>query len=197
MATTTLERLAYGAAQGARISWYFGQKLLAARRSEPAPPALRPPAERRARMPDTARILRDLGALLARDLANIEAGYYQLPVDLLGNPLRQLRLSRRFFADLPAVDARRRERQGSEVFRALRSADGRYPRYYLQNFHYQTDGWLSDASAELYDHQVEVLFGGAADAMRRQALVPLWHEMQGRRVRETRLLDIACGTGLL
>jgi ubiquinone/menaquinone biosynthesis C-methylase UbiE len=40
-----------------------------------------------------------------------------------------------------------------------------------------------------------VLFGGAADAMRRQALVPLRHEMRRRRIRESRLLDIACGTG--
>ena len=49
----------------------------------------------------------------------------------------------------------------------------RYPRYYLQKFHFQSDGYLSDASAERYDHQVEVLFGGGAAAMRRQALVPL------------------------
>jgi ubiquinone/menaquinone biosynthesis C-methylase UbiE len=186
---TTLARLAYGAAQSARVSWYFGQKWLAARRSERTPA----PAERRARMPDTARVLKDLGALLARDLANIEAGCYELPVDLLPNPLEELRLSRRFFADLKSVEERRRGRRNSEVLGA--APPGRYPRYYLQNFHYQTDGWLSDASAALYDHQVEVLFGGAADAMRRQALVPLHHEMQRRRVRETRLLDIACGTG--
>ena len=40
-----------------------------------------------------------------------------------------------------------------------------------------------------------MLFGGAADAMRRQALVPLHHEILRRGVRETRLLDLACGTG--
>ena len=34
----------------------------------------------------------------------------------------------------------------------------RRPRYYMQNFHYQTDGWMSEGSAELYDFQVEVLF---------------------------------------
>ena len=49
----------------------------------------------------------------------------------------------------------------------------RYPPYYLQKFHFQTDGYLSDGSAERYDHQVEVLFGGGAAAMRRHALVPL------------------------
>ena len=46
----------------------------------------------------------------------------------------------------------------------------RYPAYYLQNFHYQTDGWLSKDSARLYDFQVETLFLGSADTRRRQAL---------------------------
>ena len=46
-----------------------------------------------------------------------------------------------------------------------------FPDYYLRNFHYQTGGYLSERSAKLYDQQVEVLFIGSADAMRRQALV--------------------------
>jgi len=70
---------------------------------------------------------------------------------------------------------------------------GPYPRYYLQKFHFQSDGYLSDASAQRYDHQVEVLFGGAATAMRRQALVPLKAALAGRGA--ARLLDIGCGTG--
>jgi hypothetical protein len=48
-----------------------------------------------------------------------------------------------------------------------------YPSYYLQNFHHQTDGYLSDMSANLYDLQVEILFNGSADAMRRRILAPL------------------------
>lgn len=73
-----------------------------------------------------------------------------------------------------------------------------YPGYYLQNFHYQTDGYLSDMSANLYDLQVEILFNGAADAMRRRILEPL---KQGLRVfsdmppQKLRVLDVACGTG--
>ena len=71
---------------------------------------------------------------------------------------------------------------------------GGYPRYYLQSFHFQSGGYLSEDSAERYDHQVEVLFGGGAAAMRRQALVPLKDALHGRRY--ARLLDIGCGTGL-
>ena len=43
--------------------------------------------------------------------------------------------------------------------------------------------------------QVEVLFTGAANVMRRQALVPLFDAVHGRDQRKLKLLDVACGTG--
>ncbi|MFB6277002.1 MAG: class I SAM-dependent methyltransferase [Halothece sp.] len=73
-----------------------------------------------------------------------------------------------------------------------------YPRYYLQNFHYQTDGYLSDLSANLYDLQVELLFNGAADAMRRRILAPLkagLTQIASVHSQQTKVLDVACGTG--
>jgi ubiquinone/menaquinone biosynthesis C-methylase UbiE len=73
-----------------------------------------------------------------------------------------------------------------------------YPRYYLQNFHHQTDGYLSDLSANLYDLQVELLFNGAADAMRRRILSPLkagLNQVASVDSKETKVLDVACGTG--
>jgi ubiquinone/menaquinone biosynthesis C-methylase UbiE len=187
--TTVLDRLTYQAAQRLRSSWYFGQKWLSAQLTKPVPV----PVELRRRMPTTERLRRDLDALLEEDWRNIEEGTY-LPPDPLGDgPLAALRRAGQYFADLPRVEARRRQAGHQEVHE--QAPGGRYPRYYLQNFHYQTDGYLSERSAELYDHQVEVLFGGAADAMRRQALVPLAGEMGRRRVRDTRLVDVACGTG--
>ena len=71
----------------------------------------------------------------------------------------------------------------------------RYPAYYLQNFHYQTDGWLSADSARLYDFQVETLFLGSADTMRRQALPFISRWMEGRDASDTKVLDVASGTG--
>lgn len=132
---------------------------------------------------------------MRRDLANIEAGYYRMPHDMIEPPRKVLRDAVRFFRDLPEVHRRRRDDVNDEVFEEKRREGSALPRYYLQNFHYQTDGYLSDHSAELYDHQVEVLFGGAADAMRRQALVPLHHHFRTRRTTEARLLDVASGTG--
>ena len=140
-------------------------------------------------------LLADLRALLAQDLKNIEAGRYAMPHDLIGNPREILQSTWRYFADLPAVVARGHSNAFDEVARARPDAVARFPEYYRRNFHYQTDGYLSDHSAQIYDHQVEVLFMGSADAMRRQALLPLGAFLDGRRVAETRLLDIACGTG--
>ena len=40
-----------------------------------------------------------------------------------------------------------------------------------------------------------MLFNGGAGAMRRQALVPIAEYLRGRRIRDQRLLDVACGTG--
>ena len=70
----------------------------------------------------------------------------------------------------------------------------RYPPYFRRNFHWQTDGYFSRRSAELYDVGVEFLFLGTADVMRRQLIPPVT-----RYVREhgddLRVLDVACGTG--
>ena len=52
-----------------------------------------------------------------------------------------------------------------------------------------------EESAERYDTQVEVLFKGTANAMRRQALPPLAETFSGRDQRKLRLVDLGCGTG--
>jgi ubiquinone/menaquinone biosynthesis C-methylase UbiE len=185
----TLDRLIFNTAQNARVSWFFAQKLLAARMGRPVP---LPPELRGRPMPDRQHILADLRALFEQDWRNIEQGYYAPPRDGFGNPLAALTRTVDFFTDLAAVEERR---HGGREGRVLAAApNGQYPRYYLQNFHFQSDGYLSAASAERYDHQVEVLFGGGAAAMRRQALVPLKKALGGRGG-PARLLDIGCGTG--
>lgn len=186
-------RLAYAAAQAARVAWFFGQYALAARISGPnVPRARRPPG---LRVPDTRGILAELRALMERDLANIEAGCYRLPHDLIPSPARVVADAAAFFRDLPEVTRRRRAQIGTEVRANPPPGSEALPAYYRQNFHFQTDGYLSERSARLYDHQVEVLFGGGADAMRRQALVPVFEHLRTRTVADCRLLDVAAGTG--
>lgn len=70
----------------------------------------------------------------------------------------------------------------------------KYPQYYRRNFHYQTDGYLSDRSANIYDVQVDILFNGVADSMRRRILKPLKQGLT-KFDEEVRILDVACGTG--
>jgi ubiquinone/menaquinone biosynthesis C-methylase UbiE len=183
-----LDKLAFNATQAARVSWFFGQKLLAARVSRPVP---LPEPLRGRPMPDKRRILADLRTLIEQDWRNVEAGYYTRPEDGLGGLFEAVRRAADFFADLRAVEQRR---HGAPEERILSEGPpGAYPSYYLQKFHFQSDGYLSGASAERYDHQVEVLFGGGAAAMRRQALVPLKAALMGRP--RARLLDVGCGTG--
>jgi ubiquinone/menaquinone biosynthesis C-methylase UbiE len=185
---SAFDKLFFDTAQAARVFWYFGQKLLAARLSRPQP---LPESVRGRPMPDRRRILADLRELLEQDWRNIEAGYYAAPAEGLGPPFAALRRALDFFVDLDNVEARR---HGDRNERLLDGPpDDRYPRYYLQKFHYQSDGYLSSASAERYDHQVEVLFGGGAAAMRRQALVPLKPALAG--CPDGHLVDIGCGTG--
>lgn len=185
-----ITRAAYALGQSARVGLFWGQYMLSARLTTP----VKSPRPIEGATPTNQRILKDLRALMARDLANIEAGFYRLPYDLAATPARALGQAPRYFADLRAVERRRHSGAHDEVWRSGEHA-GKFPRYYLQNFHFQTDGWLSRRSAALYDHQVEVLFGGGADAMRRQALVPLYRFLKDRRIAETRLLDLGCGTG--
>jgi ubiquinone/menaquinone biosynthesis C-methylase UbiE len=190
-------RARYAAAQGARVAWYMSQYLLARRISGPFNRPGEPQFKPQAQAGDPTRIRAAFLELFAKDRANIEAGLYPAPDDIgVTRALSALRNSARFFRDLPNVDARRLQRDGAEVREAVRAlGEGRYPTYYLQNFHYQSGGWLTEASAKLYDTQVEILFGGAGDAMRRIALGSLARGIKGSDQRSKRLIDIGCGNG--
>jgi ubiquinone/menaquinone biosynthesis C-methylase UbiE len=69
------------------------------------------------------------------------------------------------------------------------------PSYYAGGFHYQTDGWLSRASAKVYESSTETLFVGRQDAAQRCTLVALAAFMAGRDASQTRALELGCGTG--
>ncbi|NEP62577.1 MAG: class I SAM-dependent methyltransferase [Symploca sp. SIO2G7] len=100
----------------------------------------------------------------------------------------------RVVLDTPSVWERSKNKQ-YQKFDSDINTEG-YPKYYVQNFHHQTDGYLSDMSANLYDLQVEILFNGSADPMRRRILAPLKRHIDGlSNVSTSKILDVACGTG--
>ena len=98
--------------------------------------------------------------------------------------------------DMPSTWNRRKERNVNDLPNDVQSEN--YPDYYLQNFHHQTDGYLSDHSASLYDLQVEILFNGTAEPMRRRVIKPLVQGLRAfsdRSPSQLRVLDVATGTG--
>ena len=144
--------------------------------------------------PEARREIRQrFRALLQRDLDNAEAGLY--PAELLFQiPFgRYLRTVPKMVLDIPRVLRRMRARDHQDL-----PADvdlERYPHYFRRNFHWQTDGYLSRHSAEVYDLTVEVLFNGTADIMRRQVIPPISRFLARGGASDARLLDIGCGTG--
>jgi ubiquinone/menaquinone biosynthesis C-methylase UbiE len=193
---TPIERLSYVARQGARVAWYMGHYFASERfrHAESENEAAEDRPQRRG--PSREAILAEMGRLFARDLANVEHGLYPVPRDHEGDWRQAVVASRRFFADLPRVTERKQAGRADEVASEVPDRTPvEYPDYFLQNFHYQTGGYLTEESAKLYDMQVEVLFSGTANAMRRQCLVPIADFLKGRDQRRLKLLDVACGTG--
>ncbi|HWA72548.1 MAG TPA: class I SAM-dependent methyltransferase [Polyangiaceae bacterium] len=179
-----LARVAYQAQQAAlRVSLVLAHA------------GLRPFVRRKRVQPsqrDLRHLRRRLRELLERDFQNVEAGEY--PAELLFQmPVREYAGTLpRLAAELPRMAWRARRGAVRELPKDLDLSA--YPDYFRRNFHWQTDGYLSQRSAELYDLGVEFLFLGTADVMRRQIIPPLsrlGREQPGKK----RVLDVGCGTG--
>ena len=129
-----------------------------------------------------------------KDAVDVAAGLYP-PMTPGGlSPSAALRQIADLIADARHVEARRRRGGGVEA-RADAPPGGGFPTYYRQNFHFQSGGWFTPASAQRYEAQVEALFAGTAGAMRRRALSLLAKAWRGRDHRGLAILDLACGSG--
>lgn len=152
------------------------------------------PRSRQADLQTLMAVLSARDALLREDVAHIRAGLYPPDVLLPEPPHEHFGRVPRLLADALGTTLRILSGQ-TAVFsdQAARYLEG-LPPYFRRNYHHQTDGYLSEASAELYEHQVELLFGGAADAMRRLVVPPLKAAL-GSTGRGLTFLEIAAGTG--
>src|SRR5262245_51192500 len=100
-------RVAYGASQLPRVAWYLGHgfamRRISAEVRRREGESKRPRARTDAAVPDRRRLFADMGALLRRDLANVEAGIYPLPADHDGSWSTVLGRSKLFFDDLADI----------------------------------------------------------------------------------------------
>lgn len=179
------------ASNTARVGWFYGvNRLLAKRMQGDAGGQTRKPSRP---VPTRAEMFAELRQLLMEDAADAAGGVNpgtEMRIDRLASHVKRLGAMVR---DLPTTIDRRQQGIHNTVKTQPDAVD--VPDYYAQDFHFQTGGHLADSSARIYDVQVETLFYGSADAMRRAAFRPLAEAMRGRDQRSVRLLDVACGTG--
>lgn len=154
-------------------------------------------AKLKALSPDLlAKAQQRLATLMEVDWQDGENGVYPASV-LFDNPWDDFfRYYPLLVFDLPRTKERSIKKKYQDFSPEIETIG--YPNYYLQNFHHQTDGYLSDMSANLYDLQVEILFSGSADAMRRRILAPLKQGVEAfssTPPQKLKVLDVACGTG--
>merc|ERR1712048_110311 len=126
----------------------------------------------------------------------VESGLFKAPWDVYTPGHRQytpqyaLEKTLRFINEAPRTLGRRAREKTPGIW--LESPF--YPEYYKNDFHYQTDGWMSPSSAKVYETSTETLFLGRQDAMQRLSLLPL-RSMASARNGSPRILEVACGTG--
>ena len=140
-----------------------------------------------------AEVQKRYAALTARDLDNVRNGYY--PRSLLWpnkETAQQLKNVPMALFELPKTF--RRIAKGDHQDLPAHAFSSKYPSYYQRNFHWQSDGYFSERSAELYDLQVEWLFLGAANMMRRQ-IIPAIAKYHATQADPLVILDVATGTG--
>lgn len=190
----TLTKLTYQTFQQSKNYFGLAHKILSTRLMNMISPRVQ---QTKAIPPELLlKAQQKLNNLLEVDWEDAEKGVY--PTSLLfDNPWSDFfRYYPAMWLDLPQIWERGNQNKYQD-FSPNVDIQG-YPSYYVQNFHHQTDGYLSDSSANLYDLQVEILFGGSADAMRRRILAPLKEGLKAFSdvpARQIRILDVACGTG--
>ncbi|MGD1873954.1 MAG: class I SAM-dependent methyltransferase [Mastigocoleus sp.] len=193
--TDTLTKLTYKTFQESKNLFSLAHKNISGQILETISPSLK---KQKTSIPSEAllKVKQKLDKLLEVDWQDAEDGIYPHS-SLFDNPWEDFfRFYPTLCLDLLSTWERVKQKQYQDFPSSIDTKH--YPRYYLQNFHYQTDGYLSDLSANLYDLQVELLFGGSADAMRRRIISPLKKGLEiftNENNQKLNILDVACGTG--
>ena len=203
-----LARATFFAGQGAAgVIAYQASASSAPYRGDPATtePSKGPPRSPAFELPT---LVDTMGALFAeavatyeQDFGEVQKGTFPLPWDMVNgvrnrqtSPLFLADQARRYVTEAISILTKRNRRDPGDFGVPYGGNADLYPDYYLNNFHFQTDGWLSSDSAKLYETSTETLFLGRQDSMQRLALYPMrsWAATDDFKV-----LEVACGTGRL
>ena len=152
------------------------------------------------------RMLTESSLAYEQDYDRIANGKYKLPYDMYTRnrqnyPFFMAHHTSIFVSE--AVGTLTRHNRGSKEDKRIWLSDSEsnmYPDYYKTAFHYQTNGWMSQDSANAYETSTETLFFGKQDAMQRTALVSLVQHARGvcssgEKRKPMKVLEVACGTG--
>ena len=142
-------------------------------------------------------IFKDLSVLLDQDAENIAKGIYPLSVLKTESWQKNFKRYPQIFFDAISVRNRRTSKKAHDFNQEAEQYMRDVPDYFRRNFHFQTGGYLTEQSAKLYEHQVEILFSGAADAMRRLVLPAMKDHFPNSQGEGLHFLEIAGGTGRL
>lgn len=133
--------------------------------------------------------------LLERDWADAEAELYPRQLLFQLPATEYARLYPKLISDFPRIVRRAKRGDYQDLPEGVDLEA--YPAYYRRNYHWQTDGYFSRRSAELYDVGAEFILFGLADVLRRRVLPPIARHLAEHGLRRAHILEVASGTGSL
>jgi ubiquinone/menaquinone biosynthesis C-methylase UbiE len=136
-------------------------------------------------------------ALIEKDSNHIANGDYPLSVLFEETPVTHYARLPSLIQDAVRAHQQRTDNNAKQFANTDPSFLENIPDYYRRNFHFQDGGYLSDKSARLYDHQVEILFSGTAQVMRRQIIPSMKNHFSKSDGKGLKILEIGSGTGSL
>ncbi|MFZ4714715.1 MAG: class I SAM-dependent methyltransferase [Bacteriovoracaceae bacterium] len=128
-------------------------------------------------------------SLHQQDAQNISDGYYPLEVIKPKSPKDHLMNLPYLLLDSLKVSRRRK----LNLKKDFKVEPQDVPDYLKRNYHFQTDGYFSEKSAMIYEHQVEVLFSGTAAPMRRMLIKLIKEKIKTGK--PLRILELGAGVG--
>ena len=182
--------LSYLIGQSTKFVWYSTHYIISFKYATPIKIDRQNPPPFFKKMPSGKKLFYEMFKLFNEERKYINKSKYKIPKANIKDFANVFKGSFNFFMDLPKIDKRRTEKK----FNDLKEINEDLPKYFLRNFHYQTDGYLSENSANLYEFQVETLFSGSAATMRRFSMLPIIDFVKSKE-NKLNFLDIGTGSG--